>query len=107
MKALPLMLAGMAAISIAAPSFAADAPSRTVEFRPAELATQAGRDALEERLNAAARQVCQQHGIRGVKRQVIEARCQEDALEHARGSLEHRAGSHAHARSRLTPADAG
>lgn len=105
MKALPLMLAGMAAISIAAPSFAS--PSRSVEFHPSELATQAGRDAFEERLNAAARQVCQQHGIRGIKRQFIEARCQEDALERALSTLEHRSGSHAAARPRIARVAAG
>ncbi|HCY57016.1 MAG TPA: hypothetical protein DF715_16410 [Oceanicaulis sp.] len=104
MKALPLMLAAMAAISIAAPVMAADTPSRTVDFRPAELNSESGRQAIEERLANAARQVCREPGLRGLARQASEARCREAALQDALGELH--ASGHIAARAPATTREA-
>lgn len=87
MKPLPLMLAAIAAISVSAPSFAVTGPSRTVQFDRSELRSDEGREAVEQRLENAARQVCVQPALRGVERRLTEARCQQDALERAIASV--------------------
>lgn len=87
MKPLPLLLAAIAAVSVSAPSLAAAEPSRTVGFDRSELRSDEGREALEHRLENAARQVCAQPGLRGVERHMTEARCREDALERAMASV--------------------
>lgn len=87
MKAQSLVLAALAAASVCAPSFAADTPSRTVDFKPSELSMADGREALEQRVQAAARQVCRQPGLRGIDRQNAEARCRTEALGEALDSV--------------------
>jgi len=87
MKALPLMIAALAATSLCAPAFAADLPSRPVDFHPDELSTADGRTAIEQRLETAARQVCREHGMPGAALRSSEAQCREDALQGALASL--------------------
>ncbi|MGY6662545.1 MAG: UrcA family protein [Glycocaulis sp.] len=87
MKALPLMLTAMVALGISAPSFAAPAPTRIVEYRAAELQSPEGRASVEARIEQAARQVCNQNALRGFQRRAIEAQCQEDALRSAHETL--------------------
>ncbi|MFC4725079.1 UrcA family protein [Glycocaulis abyssi] len=90
MKALPLMLAAIVAISVSAPSFAAEPPVRSVSFDTSELRSAEGRQAVEERLELAARQVCRQPGLHGLARHTHEARCRENALQDAYAELDAR-----------------
>jgi len=81
------MIAALAATSLCAPALGADLPSRNVSFHPNELNTAEGREAVEQRLEMAARQVCRAHGVRSAALRLIEAQCREDALQGALGSL--------------------
>lgn len=94
MRSLAVILAPLCgALALAAPSHADDdgeTRSRAVEYRTAELATQAGRVELETRLETAARRVCRDHARRDLAARAAEIACVEQAVAEAVARLDRR-----------------
>lgn len=90
MKLVTLTLAaGLAAMSAAAPALADPiVRSQPVEFAPAELASEAGRAAITERIEDAAREVCNARGATTPEVQRLEQECERRALRDAFARLD-------------------
>jgi len=89
-NALILPIAAAAALGASVSAFAEDAPQTAVEYKMSELATQAGRDAIHQRLETAARNVCPVPGVRGLVVRQIQRACVEEALASAETELQQR-----------------
>lgn len=87
MKTPHILIAALAAACICAPAMAADMPSIEVDFRTSDVQSQSGREALEQRLQAAAEDVCRQPGLRGLERRSAETHCQDITLQQALDTL--------------------
>jgi UrcA family protein len=75
-----LLFAGICLAGAAAPAFAAEAPRvQTVSYADLNLANAAGREALDQRIKAAAESVCST-GRDEAAAKVAESRCVRDAI---------------------------
>jgi UrcA family protein len=89
-NALILPIAAAAALGSSVSAIAQDAPQAAVEYKMSELATQAGRDAVHQRLETAARHVCPVPGVRGLAVRLMQRDCIEQALASAETELAQR-----------------
>ncbi len=85
-----LPIAAAAALGASVSAVAQDAPQTAVDYKISELATQTGRDAVRERLQDAARDVCQVPHRASLQMRQLQRACIEQALASAEAELEQR-----------------
>lgn len=85
-----LPIAAAASLGASVSAVAQDAPHTAVEYKMSELATQAGRDAVRQRLEAAARNVCPVPHRASLRLRHEQRACIEQALANAETELQQR-----------------
>ncbi|WP_158291597.1 UrcA family protein [Marinicauda algicola] len=91
MKLVTLCAASLAALCAAAPALAeTEIRSQAVDFSRSELASESGREAIETRIAAAAREVCNAPGKTDAEVRRLELECQRRAIAEARAKLDAR-----------------
>jgi len=85
-----LPIAAAAALGASVSAIAQDAPQTAVDYKISELATQIGRDAVRERLQDAARDVCPVPRRASLQMRQLQRACIAQALEGAETELQQR-----------------
>ncbi|MEQ8434238.1 MAG: UrcA family protein [Oceanicaulis sp.] len=85
-----LPIAAAAALGASVSAVAQDAPQTAVEYKISELSTEAGRNAVHQRLEAAARDVCPVPRRASLQMRQLQRACIAQALEGAETELEQR-----------------
>ncbi|MEQ8406550.1 MAG: UrcA family protein [Oceanicaulis sp.] len=98
--------AAAAAVLFSGVALAQDAPERTVHIRAGELNTEAGREAVRERIERASRQVCPVYERNSLQERRLARKCAQDARDHAEIQLERQIAA-AERDARIKTADAG
>lgn len=80
----------IAAVTLAGAAGASELTEADVRYQPHELATEQGREAVRERITAAARDVCRIHGARTLAAHKLRMDCIEEAEARASEEFERR-----------------